>query len=127
MLDEPGSGGTVELRRALRQQCDTNSLLGGLLQGCEIARSPNLRMNSIARRREQLGGLKSDHKQCKHSYRPRDNVSCYSGGPRRAQLFFFLSFCSALPRYTLFKLTGAAVMSSPSVSPDALAVYKPAR
>jgi hypothetical protein len=56
MLDEPGSGGTVEVRRRSPQRCDTNSLLGGLLQGFEIAKSPNLRMNSILRRREQLGG-----------------------------------------------------------------------
>lgn len=125
MLEAPGSGGAVELRRTLRQQCDTNSRPGGLLLDCEMVKSPNLRMNSILERREQLGGLKSSYKQCKHPYR-RDNVSRYSGGPRRAQLFL-LSYCSTLHLQTLFKLTGAAVMFSHSVYPNALAVCKPAR
>jgi hypothetical protein len=95
MLEAPGSGGTVDMRRTLRQQCGTNSPLGGFLLDCEMAKSPNLRMNSILERREQLGGLKSGHKQCKHSYRLRDNVKSVFWSTLKSSAFL-LSFCPAL-------------------------------
>jgi hypothetical protein len=41
-------------------------------------------------RREQLGGLKSGHKQCKHSYRPRDNVG--HSDLKSSTFFIALSF-----------------------------------